>query len=70
MKTIQDIVTEFGDLNATAISSERAIAFCILRRLDGYRHNSKHLREDADFLELALQAYAKLLQDHDVKVVS
>lgn len=49
-------------------SAEKAIANRIIGDLIGYRHKSRHRDRDADELANALQAYAYLLQQIDVKV--
>lgn len=67
MRTIEQLVQQFGALDATNCSSEEAISQRILGDLLGYRGNSSHRREDVEFLGNALQAYARLLQIHGVK---
>lgn len=62
---IQVIAEEMGNLDATYISSERAIAHYI----DGYI-KGRRIDDRIDFIEAAIQAYAKLLQDFEVKVAS
>ena len=65
---IETIVNEFGKLDATNYSSEDAIANYILNHLRGYKHKNNGRNLDHEFIKVAIQSYAKLLQDHEVKV--
>jgi hypothetical protein len=63
---IQDMVETLGKLDATNQSSEAAIADFILNNL---KMTKKQRPNDKTFIVIAIQAYAKMLQDNDVKVV-
>jgi len=67
---IDTLKTTLGNLDATHISAEHAAAQYILNHLAGYRSNAKLSSQIADrkFLETALQAYAKLVQEYGVKI--
>ncbi len=63
---IQDLVVRMGKLDATYQSSEGAIADFILNNIKG---TSRSRASDKAFVAIAIQAYAKMLQDAGVKVV-
>lgn len=65
---IQNMADIMGKLDATNCSSEEAIAEFILGNLIGYRKNVSQRPNDKAFIVIAIQAYAKLLQDNGVKV--
>jgi hypothetical protein len=65
---IDQLVKIFGDLDCTNCGDAEAVAQHIIGNLIGYRSGSTHRREDVAFLAVAVQAYAKLLQEHGVKV--
>ena len=62
---IQDMVEKLGSLDATNQSAENAIADYILNNIKGGKRNRIG---DKQLLVIAMQAYAKLLQDNGVKV--
>jgi len=62
---IQDMVEKFGNLDATNESAESAIANYVLNNLKGGKRNHN---SDKMFMQIAMQAYAKMLQDNGVKV--
>lgn len=64
---IEAIKKQFGDLDATHVSAEEAIASRLLRDLDGYDTGSGWMAADTAFLANALVAYARLLQEHGVR---
>lgn len=66
---IEAMAEMMGKLDATNCSSEEAIVNFILGHLAGYKYG-KHINADRAYMITAIQAYAKLLQDHDVKVVA
>lgn len=68
---IEAIAEEMGKLDATNCSSEDAIANYILNHLRGYKHNGKGNGRilDVDFVKVAIQSYAKLIQDAGVKII-
>ena len=66
-QTIEQWAATFATLPAPQ-SAERAIAHHILGDLLGYNSNSQYRIVDAANLENALIAYARLLQEHGVKV--
>ena len=65
---INNMVEVMGKLDATNQSSEATIADFILGDLIGYRTNSSQRPNDKAFIVTAIQAYAKMLQDADVKI--
>jgi hypothetical protein len=64
---IDQLVRIFGDLDCTNCGDAEAVAQYIISNLIGYRSGSTHRREDVAFLGVAVQAYARLLQEHGVK---
>ncbi len=67
---IRSMMEMMGTLDATNQSSEAAIAEFIINRLCGYRSNSVAKPNDKAFIVAAIQAYALMLQEHDVKVIA
>lgn len=68
IRTIKNWIEVFTKLPAPN-SAEEAIALRILGDLTGYRDNSSHKSDDVKQLVNAIQAYAYLLQENNVKVV-
>ncbi len=66
---LTDIVELMNKLDATNQSSEGAIADFILGNLVGYRKNASQRPNDKAFIVVAIQAYAKLIQDAGVRIV-
>ena len=62
---IQDMANKFGSLDATNQSAEGAISDYILNNLKGGKRNRVG---DKSFMMIAIQAYAKMLQDNGVTV--
>lgn len=65
---IQNMVELMSKLDATNQSSEASIADFIIGNLIGYRKNATNRPKDKAFIVTAIQAYAKMLQDADVKM--
>lgn len=64
---IEVIAEAMGNLPAPN-SSEEAIANYILGHLRGYRQSAVGRQNDVEFIKTAIQAYAKLIQDADIKI--
>lgn len=69
LRTIDNWIEVFGKLPSPSTeTAEQTIASFILGDLVGYRDNSSHRNSDVAELANALQAYARMVQQHGVKI--
>lgn len=66
-RTVAEWTEIFGKTPSPG-SPEEAIASRVIGDLWGYRHASKHRAQDVKSLAAAFEAYAKLIQEHGVKL--